>query len=274
MLNLLNNSSSQDKLDPAKINNKLKTLFIGRNIVLFDTIDSTNKAAKKMADKGAKEGTLVIAEEQTKGKGRMSRSWHSPSHSNILMSLIFRPELPPAKIFYLTMISSIALVSAIKKTTGLETMIKWPNDIYYNNKKLAGILTELRADQGKISHAVVGIGLNVNFDPAENDDIKKTATSLYKESEQKLSRNELLIIILQEIEREYSLLKQFRFEKIRRKWNKHSLILGKPVIIFSDNYKEEGTALSIADDGALILVKDNGEKKRIICGDVSLRLKQ
>ncbi len=261
-----------DKLNPDEIKKDLKTIFIGREIICFETIDSTNKAAKDLADKKAKEGTLVIAEEQTKGRGRLNRNWQSMPYCNILMSLIFRPVLPASKIFYLTMISSTALVNAIKKLTGLKVRIKWPNDIYYNNKKLAGILTELKADRNSVKYAIVGIGLNVNSDPSENAEIREIATSLYKESGKIISRNELLRMILIEIEREYDLLKKGKFEKIRTGWERHSLVMGKPVIIYSDNFIEEGIALSIADDGALIIRKENGEKKQIICGDVSLRL--
>jgi BirA family transcriptional regulator, biotin operon repressor / biotin---[acetyl-CoA-carboxylase] ligase len=262
-----------EKIDPVNIKNQLNTSFIGREIHYYEKIDSTNKIAKDFANKNANEGALFITEEQTKGRGRLNRNWQSQPYSNILMSLIFRPALHPSKIFSLTMISSIALVNAIMKMSGLTTKIKWPNDIYYNNKKLAGILTELKADKNKVSYAIVGIGLNVNSDLSEDPALKDIATSLYNETGKIISRNELLIVILSEIEQWYNSLNQGRFEDIRREWNDHSLVLGKPVVVYSDNYKEEGIALSIADDGSLIIQKNNGEQKKIICGDVSLRLK-
>jgi BirA family transcriptional regulator, biotin operon repressor / biotin---[acetyl-CoA-carboxylase] ligase len=261
------------KLNPTKIKKGLTTSSIGHEIVYFENIDSTNKEAKNLADKGAVEGTLVIAEEQTKGRGRLSRNWMSTPYESILMSLIFRPDLPLSKIFTLTMIASVAIVKAIKKTTGLKTRIKWPNDIYFNNKKLAGILTELNVKGNTINYAIVGIGLNVNFDPDKYPEIKEIATSLYKETGKSVSRNELLQTILIEIGREYSLLKNGKINKIRKQWNKNSLVIGKPVIVFSEGYSEEGIAESIAEDGSLILLKKDGDKKNILCGDVSLRLR-
>jgi BirA family transcriptional regulator, biotin operon repressor / biotin---[acetyl-CoA-carboxylase] ligase len=262
-----------EKINPAKIKNGLKNVSIGRKIVYFKKTDSTNKEAKKLADKGAGEGTLVVAEEQLKGRGRLNRSWISSPYENILMSIVFRPALPPSKIFPLTMITSIAVVKAIKKTTGLKTKIKWPNDIYYNNNKLAGILTELNANRNKINYAIVGIGLNVNFDTDKYPEIKEIATSLCKETGKTISRNKLLQTILIEIEKEYNSLKKGKINGIRKEWNKYSLVTGKPVIVFSEGYSEEGIAESIAEDGSLILMKSDGEKKNILCGDVSLRLK-
>jgi BirA family transcriptional regulator, biotin operon repressor / biotin---[acetyl-CoA-carboxylase] ligase len=270
--NLKNKQILPEKINPNEIRRRLKTSVIGREIVYLDTTDSTNKEAKKLADNGAVEGTLVIAEEQTKGKGRLDRSWMSPPNENILMSLIFRPSLPPSGIFSLTMITSIALVNAIKKTAGLKTKIKWPNDIYCSSKKLAGILTELNASREKINYAVIGIGLNVNLDPDRHEGIKKVATSLYKETWKIISRNKLLSSILKEIDRQYNLLKKGKINNIRKQWNKYSLVNGRLVIVFSGEYSEEGIAESISEDGSLILVKSDGTKKNILCGDVSLRI--
>jgi BirA family transcriptional regulator, biotin operon repressor / biotin---[acetyl-CoA-carboxylase] ligase len=262
-----------EKINPAEIRNGLKNVSIGQEIVFFRKTESTNKEAKKLADNGAGEGMLIVAEEQSKGRGRLNRSWISSPYENILMSLVLRPALPPSKIFPLTMITSIAIVKAIEKTTGLKTKIKWPNDIYYNNKKLAGILTELNANRNKINYAIVGIGLNVNFDPDKYPEIKEIATSLCEETGKTISRNKLLQTILIEIEEEYNLLKKGKINGIRKEWNKYSLVTGKPVIVFSEGYSEEGIAESIAEDGSLILMKSDGEKKNILCGDVSLRLK-
>lgn len=263
-----------EKLDAIAIKKNLNTSYIGREIVYLEKTGSTNKEAKKLADKEGREGTVVIAEEQTKGRGRLNRSWMSAPYENILMSLVFRPALPPSKIFSLTMITSIAIVNAVKKTTGLKTKIKWPNDIYYNNKKLAGILTELNAGRNKINYAIIGIGLNVNFDPGKYPEIKEIATSLFNETGKIISRSELLQTILTEIEKEYNSLLKGRINKIRKSWNKYSLISGKNVIIFTGGYSEEGIAESIAEDGSLILIKGNGDRKTILCGDVSLRLKE
>ena len=262
-----------DKLNTAEIKIGLKTRIIGNEIVYFDKTESTNKTAKELAKKGAEEGTIVIAAEQTKGRGRLDRKWVSAPDKNILMSLLLRPELPPSKAFQLTMMTSVAVVKAIKKETGLNTLIKWPNDIYYNNKKLAGILTELNSDRKGIKYAIIGIGLNVNLDTDNYKDIKEIATSLYKETGKIFLRNNLLRRILIEIEKEYNLLKRNKIDKIRREWTKRSMVLGKSVTLSGDDYSEEGIAESINEDGSLILIKNDGERKTIVCGDISLRLK-
>ncbi len=262
-----------EKINPAEIKNRLKSSFIGLDIVYLEKTESTNKEAKKLAENGAAEGTLVIAEEQTKGRGRLSRSWLSGPNENILMSLIFRPALPLPGIFNLTMIASIAIVKAIKKATGLKTKIKWPNDIYCGNKKLAGILTELNARREIINYAIVGIGLNVNLDPDRHNDIKEVATSLFKETKKIIARDILLKSILEEMDKQYILLKKGKIDIIRKEWNRYSLVKGKSVIVFSGGYSEEGIADSIDADGSLILIKNDGEKKNILCGDVSLRIK-
>ena len=139
--------STKDKFEPAEIKDLLNTSIIGRDIIYYEKIDSTNKTAINIANNGAVEGTVILTDEQTKGRGRLNRSWISEPYANITMSLIIRLSLSVDKSFYLTMIASIALVKAIKKITCLKTLIKWPNDIYYNNKKLSGILTELKFDQ-------------------------------------------------------------------------------------------------------------------------------
>jgi BirA family biotin operon repressor/biotin-[acetyl-CoA-carboxylase] ligase len=262
-----------DKLNPAEIKLGLKTRIIGNEIVYFDKTESTNKAAKELAKKGAEEGIIVIAGEQTKGRGRLDRKWLSAPDKNILMSLLLRPELPPSKAFLLTMMTSIAIVKAIKKETGLNTLIKWPNDIYYNNKKLAGILTELNSDRKGIKYTIIGIGLNVNLDPDNYIEIREIATSLYKETGKIIFRNNLLRRILIEIEKEYNLLKRNKINEIRREWTKRSMVLGKSVTLSGDDYSEEGIAESINEDGSLILIKSDGKRKTIVCGDISLRLK-
>ncbi|MBN2401452.1 MAG: biotin--[acetyl-CoA-carboxylase] ligase [Spirochaetes bacterium] len=269
----LSKDSVPDKMNPDMIRSGLKTAFIGQSIVYSTKTESTNKDAKELAEKGAREGTLVITEEQAKGRGRLNRSWVSAPHENILISLIFRPALPPSKLFSLTMITSIAIVKAIRKTTGLKTKIKWPNDIYYNNKKLAGILTELNVGRNQINYAIVGIGLNVNADMNKFPEIKEIATSLFNETGKIISRNELLKEILFKLEKKYNLLKDGKNNRIRKNWNKYSLVTGRHVTVFSEGYSEEGIADSIAEDGSLILLKSNGEKKNILCGDVSLRIK-
>ena len=261
-----------DRLLPSEIRDGIKTSLIGSEISYYEKIESTNAIAKNMAMNGAKEGTLVIAEEQTRGRGRLNREWLSPAYSNILMSLIFRPNLQAAKAFSMIMLTSVAIVRAIHGTTSLVAQIKWPNDIYLNNKKLGGILTEFNAEQDKVNFIVVGAGLNVNFDPCLYPEIKDSATSLKKVLGKEVKRAVLLRSILEEIERGYSAFNRGCISQLRSEWDSHSLVTGRHVRIHSLDNVEEGIVESIDDDGCLILRDINGNTKRILSGDVSLRV--
>ncbi|MDY6968304.1 MAG: biotin--[acetyl-CoA-carboxylase] ligase [Spirochaetota bacterium] len=264
--------SVPDKLMPVLIMNNISTSYIGKDIYYYPKTESTNFIASRLAMEGAVEGTVVIAEKQTKGRGRLNRNWLSPAYNNILMSIILRPELHPSKLFTLTMLSSLATVKAIKRITGIDSKIKWPNDVYINNKKIGGILTELNAEMDKVNYIVIGIGINVNFDPRVYPEIKDTATSISKEAGNKISRLKLVISILEELEHGYNLLKNGKIVHIRNEWNSCSLVLGKSVKIISFDSEEEGVAESVDDDGCLIIRDENGNRKSFISGDVSLRL--
>jgi BirA family biotin operon repressor/biotin-[acetyl-CoA-carboxylase] ligase len=267
--------SSPDALIPEEIESGLdhESMFAG-NITYYKTIDSTNLIAKKMAADGAVEGTIVIAEEQTRGRGRLNRQWISPPNKNILFSIIFRPQILLAQIFSLTMLTSLSVVKAIEKSSGLKAMIKWPNDIYINRLKAGGILTEFDGEQDQINFVVVGIGLNVNFDPSLSSDIQNGATSLSKELGKKISRVKLLREILKEINKYYNLIKIDidNIYQIHKEWNTYSLITGEPVRITSFNSTEDGVAESVDPDGCLIFRDLNGKRKKIVFGDVSLRV--
>ncbi|MFH1624404.1 MAG: biotin--[acetyl-CoA-carboxylase] ligase [Pseudomonadota bacterium] len=261
-----------DKLIPISIKDGLKTSFIGQEIFYYPKAESTNVVAKRLAMDGAREGTVVIAEEQTKGRGRLDRDWLSPAYKNILISLIFRTRVQPSQVFSLTMLTSLAIVKAIRSTTRLNALIKWPNDIYIGNRKAGGILTEFSAEQDRVDFVVVGIGLNVNFDPTICSEIKDSATSLSNVLGKKVSRIELLRSILEEIEKGYNVLTEGKVSQIRDEWNRYSLITGKPVRITCFDTVEEGIAESVDEDGCLILRDSRGRRKRILSGDVSLRV--
>lgn len=263
--------SPPDKLIPVEIKNGLDTSCIGQNIYYYQQTESTSQIAKKLAMDGIDDGSIVVAEDQTKGRGRLSRQWISPAYENILMSVILFPEIQPVKIFSVTMMASLAIAKGIEKNTGLKAMIKWPNDIYINWKKTAGILTEFNAQQDMVNYVVIGIGINVNFDPATYPEIEDTSTSLFKELGKKISRVGLLRSILKEMEKGYHLIKHGNFSEIHNEWNKYSLITNMPVKIISFDTVEEGIAESVELDGSLNL-NQNGKIKKIICGDLSLRL--
>jgi len=260
-----------DRLLPEMIKKDLKTSLIGQNVIYYDEIESTNLIAKQLAADDVQEGTIVIAENQTKGRGRLQRSWLSEPYKNILMSIVFRPRISPNRIFFLTMLISLAIVKAISHVLRLEARIKWPNDIYIKNCKVGGILTEFTAEHDQVNYVVVGIGLNVNFNPLPGSEMLENATSLHIQFGKNISRIKLLNSILQEIEKGYSLLQENKFLQIRKQWNSFSLIKGKRVKIIYPDHSEEGIAESVDEDGYLILKDDNGNKKKIVCGDVSLR---
>ena len=264
-------TASPDKLILEEIENELKKTIFSKKIIFYKKIESTNLIAKRLAVDGALEGTVVIAEEQTMGRGRLNREWISPPDSNILFSIIFRPKFLFSQLFSLTMLTSLSLVKAIEKTTGLRPMIKWPNDVYIGRLKAGGILTEFNGEQDQINFVVVGVGLNVNFDPSLTDGIGNIATSLSKELGEKISRIKLLCAILKEIEKYYSLIYKNELYKIHQEWSKYSLVTGKSVTITSFNSTEDGIAESVDADGSLIFRNLNGKRKKIVCGDVSLR---
>ncbi|WP_296645622.1 biotin--[acetyl-CoA-carboxylase] ligase [Romboutsia sp. 13368] len=257
-----------DLLTYNNISNKLDTKYIGRSIIHFDTIDSTNDYAKKVALQ-KQEGTVIISEEQTKGKGRIGRQWVSKSREGIWMSIILKPNLIPQKAPFLTLIAGASITKALNNL-GVETNIKWPNDIIINNKKIAGILTELSAEIDKINYIVLGIGINVKTIDFSQE-ISHIATSLYKEGH-KISRVDIVRNILEEFERLYLQyinhgLKNETLDICR----KHSAIIGKYIYIISNGEKELVKCLDINKEGNLVIKNDENVIKEIMSGEVSIR---
>ncbi|MDD5137129.1 MAG: biotin--[acetyl-CoA-carboxylase] ligase, partial [Candidatus Omnitrophica bacterium] len=167
-----------DSLIPSEVKWKLKTKVFGRSVISYRKVDSTNIVAYELAEKGMKEGTVILADEQVKGKGRHGRHWSSPSKGGIYMSCILRPSIAPSEISRITLLAAIAVAQAIRDITSLEVTIKWPNDIMIDRKKLCGILTEMKAEQDSVDFVVLGIGINVNAPKAE---LPKGATSIREE---------------------------------------------------------------------------------------------
>ncbi len=262
---------NEECLDPESIRRGLgQSLFAG-NIVYHVTLDSTNNLAKELALRGAPEGTIVLAEEQTAGMGRRGRSWLSQGKANLLFSILLKPVFPPDRVFSLTMALSLAAVQGIKQETGLSCMIKWPNDIYVGRKKLAGILTEFAARDRCVDWVVLGLGINVNWCPEEKEEIARLATSIFVETAEKVSRNGLLVRIAKQFENHYQRLISGEAKDLQCQWNEYSLVLGKQVVIASDEKEFEGKAVRIDESGALILEDEKGRLRRIVHGDVSLR---
>jgi BirA family biotin operon repressor/biotin-[acetyl-CoA-carboxylase] ligase len=262
----------KEPLQPDLLKKRLAHSLFSSSIHYHPSIDSTNALAKRLADQGAPEGTLVITEEQTAGRGRRGRSWASPAGANLLFSVLLRPPVEGDRVFVLTMVLALAGVKALSRVAGVRAMIKWPNDLYVGTKKLAGILTEFSVRGKKIDWAVLGMGMNVSWHPEVPEGSGAPATSLLEETGQRVSRNDLLSEILTGFEALYRDVVDGSMKPLYEEWNQNCLVLGKAVLIESDTERIEGNALRIDDGGALIIEDAAGNERKILTGDVSLRL--
>ena len=247
---------------------ELNTNFIGKNIIHLETVDSTNDHLKKINNQ-VEDGTVVISDEQTKGKGRLGRKWQSKSREGIWMSIILKPEIIPYKAPFITLIAGASIVKALNNLQ-VPAKIKWPNDIVINNKKVSGILTELSADIEKTNYIIVGIGINVNNSEFDRD-LKEKATSLYKEH-YKLSKVDIVTEILHELEKLYKdYIDRDCKEETLKICKEYSAIINKNVYIVKENEKELVRCVDINKEGNLIVRDSNNKLKEIISGEVSIR---
>jgi BirA family biotin operon repressor/biotin-[acetyl-CoA-carboxylase] ligase len=253
---------------PEIIRERLPKSLFSQNVYYFHAIGSSNTYAKELATHGEPEGTMVITEEQTEGKGRLGRQWYSPSRVNLLFSVIYRPPFSIERIFSLSMLTALAIVDGIYDMAGLHTLIKWPNDIYCKDKKVAGILTEFSTEKKKVEYVIVGTGLNVNWDMRGKPELDTLATSLRKELGRPISRVDLLVRILMLLERYYRHLLRGRSKLIFDRWNEFSMVVGKEVLIGSAKEGKRATVTKIDKNGALVIRDRDGGESSVICGDV------
>jgi BirA family biotin operon repressor/biotin-[acetyl-CoA-carboxylase] ligase len=259
-------------IQPELLKKRLAHSLFASHLHYYRSVDSTNAVAKALAGQGAPEGTLVVAEEQTAGRGRRGKSWVSPAGANLLFSLLLRPPMEGERVFVLTMVLALAALKAVKTVTGVKAMIKWPNDLYVGTKKLAGVLTEFSLREKQVDWAVLGMGINVGWHPDVPEGSGAPATSLLEETGQRVSRNMLLMEILTGFEALYGEVVCGNMKALYEEWNQNCLVLGKAVVVASEKERIEGTALCIEDCGALVLEDAEGNQRRILNGDVSLRL--
>lgn len=261
---------TSNKLLPYEIHKKLKTQFIGKKIRYLENTPSTIWVGKQMClegDVGKMHGMVIIAEEQTGGIGRMGRAWVSPS-GGIWITIVLKPHTPIDHIFMITMAGSIAIARAIRKEFDLGALIKWPNDIFIGNKKVAGLLLELAAEADSVHYCLLSIGIDVNvplnqFSPA----LQKDITSISAEVGHEVDRASFLARILKEFESRYLLIESGEYETITREWKSLSCTLENRVQIRTLKNSFEGEAIDIDEFGALIIRKDNGKLERVISGD-------
>lgn len=249
----------------------LKTKTMGQTIYFYEETDTTNNRARELALEGAPEGTLVVAEKQTAGRGRRGKVWESPLGTGIWMSLVLRPQIAPAEASVLTLLCGLATAEAIEAETGLSAGIKWPNDILINGKKAVGILTEMDCEMSEVHFVIPGIGINVNtasFPP----EIADIATSLYLECGKTVSRRRLVHKVLERLEEHYeTFLRTGSFAAMLEDYRKHCITLGKEVhVLGREPFFAE--ALDITPEGELLVRRaDNGKEEVVFSGEVSIR---
>jgi len=283
-----------DPLDASAIESALTTQVFGRKLVVLPCTGSTNDVAKDLAARGAPEGTVVVADEQTAGRGRLARRWLAPPRTCLLCSLLFRPDLPPIQAQRLTMLCSLAAADAIEQVAGLQVRLKWPNDLVAKSqianrksavrnlhspfsilhpptwKKLAGILTETGITGERLDFAVVGIGINVNVEPQVLPTLAPDATSILAEVGCPVDRVALLVALLAGVERRYQALRAG--ESPHREWAVRLATLGQPVEVAAAGEVLAGVAESVDEYGALLLRLPDGGWRRLLVGDVTLAL--
>lgn len=264
--------SSPDALHADDLLARLgKTKVIGRDIRVFQETTSTNDVIEKLARDNVKGGVVVFAESQSKGRGRLGRKWISPARKGLWFSVLLRPDLRPQEVTQLTVASATALRRAIEHNTGLKAKIKWPNDILINKKKAAGILTELSAELDRVKHIILGIGVDVNLNAAEFPaDLRKLATSLKIETGKTISRADLAVAILRELDHDYARVCTGKFEAVADEWEEHCGTIGQPVTIQVGERRIHGRAESLDDHGALLLRTEHGHQERVTGGDVTM----
>lgn len=260
-----------DRFSPDEIRKRLKTVTIGKELFFFDEVDSTNDVAMESGAKGQAEGLVILSEGQSHGKGRMGRTWVSPKNVNIYISILLRPDISPQFAPAMTMMSAISTARAITEVTGLETTIKWPNDILIDKKKVSGILTEMNAEQERINYIVAGIGINVNMKKQDfPDDLRMPATSLAECLGKRVDRIELLLTLIKILEQDYEELKNGGIKSIFRRWRKGCDILKRRIKVSLPGEEITGVAEDLTPEGGLIMRLDGGEKRIIYAGDVSI----
>jgi len=254
-----------DRLLPYEITYNLATKFMGKKVYYFETVTSTMDITYNLAKQDEPEGTVVIAESQTKARGRLKRKWFCWRYKGIYFSFILRPQIHPNQAFIFNLLSSVAVVEAIKEITDIQTELKWPNDVILNGKKLAGILTEIEAEMEKVHFIIIGIGINVNNNSQQ---LIEPAISLYEYKKEIINRLELMRSLLIKLEEYYFLFKQKGARFILDRWRMYSTTLGRMVKIIQDKKVLLGLAQDVDEEGNLLLRKETGLIERINAGDL------
>lgn len=261
------------KISVDKLQEGLQTKRFGRSIFLRREVDSTNTWAKELARLGAEEGTVAIAETQTAGRGRLGRKWISP-RGGLWFSVVLRPRMSPSEAVGLVFVAGLAVAEVLQEKFDLKVETKWPNDVLVNGRKVCGILAEMNTKGRTVNFVVLGLGVNANFlvEKVFPESLKKAATSVEKELGQKVQLEELFKAVLEKLESSYDQCAERGLAFLLAKWKKHVAFLGRKVEVRSGSEKLLGVALDVDGDGGLVLRLEDGSTRRVLAGDVSLRL--
>lgn len=257
--------SAPDVLLPDEITYGLRTKKIGQKVIAYASLGSTNVTATVFAEQEAKEGTVVVAEHQSKGKGRMGRVWESPRGEGIYASIILRPKVTPAEAGKITLMAAVSICETIRRVTGLPALIKWPNDVYIEGSKVCGILTEMNAETDRVNFIIIGFGININNTKRS---LPACACSLRMKMKKKIDRVDFFKEVLSDFERHYEKIKKKEFESVIAEWREFSSTVGQRIKVKWRGDIVEGQALDIDDIGALIVRDDKGKKHHVLSGDV------
>ncbi|HEY6952114.1 MAG TPA: biotin--[acetyl-CoA-carboxylase] ligase [Bacteroidota bacterium] len=252
----------------ASVLKGLKTRVIGKKLFVFESIDSTNACAKTLAETGTPEGTVIVADHQSAGRGRLGRTWVSEPGANLLFSVVLRPTLQKESAALLTFFSAVFIARAVEKVSKLPVECKWPNDILVHGRKCCGILLENSFQQERLAFSIVGIGINVNQETFP-DDLNDRATSLFRECGKKYDRVEVLRTLLQEADGLLPVIQKGSAHKIMEEWNAHCSMFGKPVTVSYGENIVSGTALHLDPEGGLVIKTPEGTST-FYAGDVTV----
>ena len=255
------------RLDFTLVEERLKTRYVGRNLLYLTSATSTQDVARVEAERNAPEGTAVLAEEQTGGRGRLGRSWVSPAGKNLYLTLVMRP--PARRLRVLSIVAPLAMAEALEDAAGLTCRIKWPNDVLVGGRKIAGVLIETDLAGEAVKYALVGMGVNVNFDPAAVPEIADIATSVRRELGRDGSREEVLAALLNAFEARYT--EALKGDAAFRAWRSRLETLGRRVRATLGERVEEGVAEDVDAEGSLLIRRDDGSLATVEAGDVTLR---
>lgn len=258
----------EDSLHPLLLEQEIRHVLPASKVWYFGSLSSTQNVMKDLAKKGAPEGSLVLGETQTAGKGRTARSWLSPPGKGLYFSLLLRPQLPPGHVQILNLIAGVAVCRGILHCTSLSCVLKWPNDVLWENKKVCGILSEAASDSDSIRYAVVGIGINVNTDIEDfPPEIRDLAISLGSILGSSLSRKDLLLAVYKEFMKEYGVMSSQGSEAFLRSYRSHCATLGKEISLSFQGEPLRGRAEDITEEGSLV-VNIHGERRTFHSGEV------